>query len=56
MCADPSTIAASTTVPFPVCRAFRMPASRPTARYSAPPPISPTAVIADDGGSAGVPL
>ncbi|MCY1281611.1 hypothetical protein D9M68_353430 [compost metagenome] len=55
MCAEPSTMAASTTVPLPVARALRMPARMPTARYSAPPPMSPSRVIGDDGASPAVP-
>src|SRR3989442_15339961 len=41
MCAAPSTMAASTTVPRPVARACTMPASNPVIRYMAPPPMSP---------------
>jgi len=39
--AVPSTIAASTTCPCPVCRAENNPATTPSARNSAPPPKSP---------------
>ncbi|MNR55492.1 hypothetical protein D3C85_1758750 [compost metagenome] len=56
MCAEPSTMAASTTVPLPVCRALRTPASRPMARYNAPPPMSPIRVMGDEGASPPVPL
>ncbi|MNP83094.1 hypothetical protein D3C76_1819350 [compost metagenome] len=56
MCAEPSTIAASTTAPLPVERAFMMALSTPMVRYRAPPAISPRVANNEDGGVSGVPL
>ena len=53
ICADPSTMAASTTLPLPVRPALMIPASIPATRYSDPPPISPTSVGGVIGGCPG---
>jgi len=54
--AEPSTIEQSTIWPLPVARALMMPARTPIARYSAPPPKSPTRLSGGTGGPSFSPI